>query len=49
MKKEDFEEIDADTETILDRIAPAKGHIQEEGWDSWVQQQSLLERGYPRP
>lgn len=48
MEKDDFEEIDADTQNLLDRIAPAKGRIQEEGWDSRSQQQSALERGYPR-
>ena len=43
MNKEDFDEMDWETQEILDRLAPAPEKLQEEGWNSRVQQQMMLE------
>ncbi|BEU88370.1 hypothetical protein TAMA11512_18340 [Selenomonas sp. TAMA-11512] len=45
MEKEDFEELDEDTQTILERIASAKGTAQEQERDSRLQQ-SAIEIGW---
>ncbi|MGP1407002.1 hypothetical protein [Selenomonas sp.] len=44
MNKEDFEEMDLETQEILDKLSPAPEKLQEEGWDSRAQQQILLEK-----
>ena len=43
MNKEDFDEMDWETQEILDRLSPAPEKLQEEGWDSRAQQQMMLE------
>ena len=43
MNKEDFDEMDWETQEILDRLSPAPEKLQEEGWNSRVQQQMMLE------
>lgn len=43
MNKEDFDEMDWETQEILDRLSPAPENLQEEGWNSRVQQQMMLE------
>ena len=43
MNKEDFDEMDWETQEILDRLSPAPEKLQEEGWNSCVQQQMMLE------
>ena len=43
MNKEDFDEMDWETQEILDRLSPAHEKLQEEGWNSRVQQQMMLE------
>ena len=43
MNKADFDEMDPETQEILDRISPAPEKLQEEGWDSRAQQQMMLE------
>ena len=40
---EDFDEMDWETQEILDRLSPAPEKLQEEGWNSRVQQQMMLE------
>lgn len=44
MEREDFEEMDPETQQILEKISPAPPKMQEEGWSSQVQQQQLLEK-----
>ena len=44
MNKADFDEMDLETQEILDRLSPAPEKLQEEGWDSRAQQQILLEK-----
>ena len=43
MNKEDVDEMDWETQEILDRLSPAPEKLQEEGWNSRVQQQMMLE------
>ena len=43
MNKEDFDEMDWETQEILDRLSPAPEKLQEEGWNSRDQQQMMLE------
>ena len=43
MNKEDFDEMDWETQEILDRLSPAPEKLQEEGWNRRVQQQMMLE------
>ena len=43
MNKADFDEMDPETQEILDRLSPAPEKPQEEGWDSRAQQQMMLE------
>ncbi len=44
MNKADFDEVDLETQEILDKLSPAPEKLQEEGWDSRAQQQILLEK-----
>ena len=43
MNKADFDEMDPETQEILDRLSPAPEKLQEEGLDSRAQQQMMLE------